>query len=166
MRKLIALFLLLACFMLPSAMAGERVNSNLVRRPVRLLTKQFSAGANVFTTADPSLAGSALTLTSATGDSSNDGIVTVALNAGFTAPITLTVYFWLNDPVTPANSGWVRLGGTSQVYSTSVDTNYSSVSFAIPEFTPFLIRSSAAITGNVYVDAQKNTNNNNSAAGF
>ncbi|MDE1971392.1 MAG: hypothetical protein KGI50_07505 [Patescibacteria group bacterium] len=141
-----------------------RVVSNTCARPRRLLNAQFAG--NMFPTADPSPDGTPLTETSATGVSSNVGTVTLGFTNGFTAPITVTAYYWNADPVTPANSCWVRLGASSTAYSTTVDTHYASVSFSIPEYTPFLIRTSAAVTGNVYLDGAIDVKNNNSPSGY
>jgi hypothetical protein len=149
----------------PARSQAQRVQES-PRNPYRLLSKQFAGSTAVFTTADPSLAGSALTLTSATGNSRMDGVVTVALQAGFTAPVTLTVYYWQMDNVTGANAGWTRIGAVASDYSQSFDSNYTMRQFAIQENTPFLIRSSANITGNVYTDCPQNTNNANTVAGY
>lgn len=146
---------------LPSRADATRTSS-WGNRPYRRLATQFAG--NVFVTADPSPAGTPLTLTSATGIGGPDGTVSIGMGAGFTAPVTLTVYYWQLDSVVPANSCWQRLGPAAANYSTAIDTNYASVTFTVPAGTPFLIRSSAAVTGNVYTDARAAFENNNSAA--
>lgn len=172
MRKLIPLLLILA-LTLPAVHALEsrpldagNVNSNIPARPWRLLNLQFGSSANAFCTADPSAGGTPLTETSATGITGSSGTVAVALNAGFTAPITLTIYYWCRDAITGANSGWVRAGANSGQYATVVDTNYSTLSFTAPPYTPYIIESSAAVTGKVYVNTNRDPLNNNSAVGY
>lgn len=140
-------------------------------RPWRRLAKQFAAGANVFTIVDPTPDGTPLALTNATGKSTGDGSVTVSLTTGYTAPVTVTVYFWQYDSVTPANSCWVRLAPVASSgqsnYAQVIDSHYAQFQFSIAENTPFLIQSSAAITGNVYTDSIADLNNTgSSAAGF
>lgn len=157
-------------FIEPEAEAATRTFNSPVR-PWRRLAKQFAAGANVFTTTDPTPAGTPLTLANATGKSTGDGSVTIGLQAGFTAPITFTIYYWQYDSVTPANACWVRLAPVASsgqsVYQQTVDSNYASFMFQIPENTPFLIQSSAAVTGNVYTDSFADKNNpGSSATGF
>jgi hypothetical protein len=170
MKRTLVVLSLLALMLIPTVSTyGATRTFNSPVRPSRLLANQFVGNANVFTQADPTPDGSSLTLTSATGRSQGDGSVTVTLTNGFTAPVTLTVYFWQIDSVTPANSCWVRLApvvtGTHQ-YSQSVDSHYSLFQFSIPESTPFLITANAAITGNVYVDCPIDPNNKNSAVGY
>ena len=167
--KLIALFLAFVfCFVATPSFAQVRT-FNAPRRPLRLLTKQFAANANVFTIVDPSKAGTPLTLTSATGRSNMDGSVTISMQAGFTAPITLSFYIWQQDSVTPANAGWTRLGnaatGTSS-YSVTLDNNYTLATVVIPENTDFIVLSSTAVTGNVYTDSIASPSNLNTVAGY
>jgi len=167
-RKL-SLFLaviLAITFCNPADAGAGRVNSNAPVRPWRLLNKQFSGNANVFTTTDPSPAGGNLTETSATGVTTGEGTVTINLGAGFTAPITLTAYIWVQDRVTPTNSYWARCGANASQYSITVDSNYTTVVFVLPHNTPFIILSSAAVTGNVYVDAQADHLNANSSTSY
>lgn len=139
---------------------------NAPRNPRRLLTKQFSAGANVFTTVDPSPSGTPLTITSATGDANADGSASIAFQAGFTPPLAVTVYYWQADAVTPANSCWTRLGSAAAQYTTSVDHTYTICTFQIGEFVPFIVQTGAAVTGNVYTDSKADPNNNNTVAGY
>lgn len=150
----------------PGDASAGRVNSNVASRPKYLLSLQFGSGANNFTTVDPSPDGTPLTESSATGRTQSSGVVTVELTTGFTAPVTLTAYYWIKDPVTVANSHWTRCGPASAVYSISVDSHYATATFACPPNTPFLIRSSAAITGNVYVDGIADPNNLNRPTGY
>lgn len=171
MRKLLTLLFALSfiapCFALESRpLDAGNVNSNIPARPWRLLNKQFAANANVFCTADPSAGGTPLTETSATGITGSSGTVAVALNAGFTAPVTLTIYYWCRDAVTGANSGWVRLGANAAQYAVAVDTNYATVVFTAPPYTPYIIESGAAITGKVYVNTLRDPLNNNSPTGY
>lgn len=153
----------------PAHATGTRVFNTSVR-PIRLLTKQFASNANNFTLVDPTPDGTPLTLTSATGKSNMDGSATITLTNGFTAPVTLTAFVWQLDSVTPANSCWVRVApvasGGANNYTQSVDSHYAQVSFSLAENTPFIIMSSAAVTGHVYTDAAKDANNNNSPAGY
>lgn len=142
------------------------VNANVGQKAVRLLSLQFGGSANNFTTSDPSPAGAALTESSATGLTNSNGTVTVSLTNGFTAPVILTAYYWVKDVVTPANSCWVRLGANNTQYQISVDSNYATAVFAMPPRAPFIIKSSAAVTGNVYVDAGMDGLNINSPAGY
>lgn len=166
MRKFFLGLLLALCLISAPVHADQPVNSNTVHEPYRLLTTQFSGNTNVFTTTDPSPAGGNLTETSATGLSSGQATVTVLLTNGFTAPVTLTAYIWNIDSTTPTNKCWVRLGPNSASYSVSVDTNYATAAFVMPTHTPYLIMSSAAITGHVYVDTPIDPLNNNSVAGY
>lgn len=167
MKRITAyLLVLLAIVLFPiQCTAGERV-FNAPRYPSRLLKLQFASSANVFTTVDPSPAGTPLTETSATGISNMDGSASLAFEGGFTPPITVTVYYWQRDQVTASNSCWVRLGWASALYASAVDTNYALLTFVLPENTPFLVMTSAAVTGNVYTDARPDALNNNSATGF
>ena len=163
-----------ACMVFVSGMlwCAVPVNADAVRvftasnTPRRKLAKQFSAGANVFATADPSPAGTPLTITSATGIAGSDGSVVLTFLAGFTAPITITVYYWNQDLVNTSNSCWVRLGNEAAAYSATIDSNYVSVPFALPVNAPFLVRTSAAVTGDVYTDARAHSSNNNTATGY
>lgn len=170
-RILIALFAGVAISALicsPVANSQSMRTFNSPKYPMRLLAKQFNGSTEVFTTTDPSPDGTPLTLTSATGISGADGSVTVILQSGFTAPVTLTAYEWNQDFVTPANSCWVRVAPAAtgtDVYSKAIDTHYALAQFAISEKTPFLIMSSGAITGNVYIDAKPHSQNANSATG-
>lgn len=169
MRRLlnsILVLLLAVSTVAPCYAEGTRVFNN-AHRPYRLLAKQYATNANVFPIVDPSPAGTPLALSNAMGLAPVDGVVTVQLNAGFTAPITLTVYYWCNDAVTPANSAWVRAANVAATYSASVDSNYASVSFSTPGNTPFIIESSAAVTGLVYCSAPADVNNKaSSVAGY
>lgn len=150
----------------PASADGVRTY-NSPQRCQRLLALQFGGSANNFPTADPSLEGTPLTLTSATGISGADGIVTVSLGAGFTAPVTLTAYQWQLDTVNTSKAGWRRIGAAAADYSCAFDAHYTSRQFSISERTPYLIRSSAAITGDVYVgDAGPHGSNANSASGY
>lgn len=165
-RTFIYLLILLTLILQPlGAEAGTRV-FNAPRPTFRLLAKQFNSSADVFLKADPSLAGSSQTLTSATGQSKMDGSVTVAFGAGFTAPLAVTVYVWQGDNVNPAKAGWYRLGGAAAAYTTSVDTNYATINFSIAENTPFMIITDKSVTGDVYTDAAANIKNLNSQAGY
>lgn len=169
MRKFLAFFLAAVVFVgLPSFTPqaygmGSRVY-NSAYRPYRLLAKQYAAGANVFPTADPSPAGTPLTLSNAMGTASNDGVVTLCLDAGFTAPITLTCYYWQQDAVTPSNACWIRAAGSAALYAFAVDTNYASVSFSIPPNAPFIVSADKADTGKVYCSAPADPNNPTSTA--
>lgn len=155
---------------IPQAGAATRTFNSPVR-PWRKLAKQFASNANVFTIVDPTPDGTPLSLSNATGKSTGDGSVTVSLESGFTAPLTVTVFFWQIDSVTPANSCWVRLAPVASAgqsnYTQSVDSHYAQFQFSIPENTPFLIMSGTAVTGNVYTDSIADLNNpGSSAAGF
>jgi len=172
MRKLlpllIAVFFALPCFAINHGAPSNagNVNSNIPARPWRLLNLQFGGNANDFCTADPSPDGTPLTETSATGITGSSGTIAVALTNGFTAPVTLTVYYWTQDQVTGGNSCWVRAGANASQYATSVDSHYTTLSFTAPPNTPYIIESSGAVTGNVYVNTAKDPLNNNSAAGY
>lgn len=150
----------------PISAQGTRTFNSPVK-PFRKLAKQFNSGNDVFPTADPSPAGTPLTLTSATGRSTADGSVTIAFMAGFTPPLTITAYQWQYDNVTPSAGGWVRVAPAAtgaDVYEKAIDTNYCIVQFSIDPHTPFLIRTSASVTGSVYVDAPADPNNTGSTA--
>lgn len=151
MKRLIALLMLLATMLvaIPANAEGTRVFNN-AHRPYRLMAKQYATGANVFPTADPSPDGTPLALTNAMGLSPVDGVVSVQLDSGFTAPVSLTAFYWSADSVTVSNSCWVRASNVSTTYTASVDSHYASVSFSVPGNTPWLIQSSAAVTGLVY----------------
>lgn len=149
---LISAALIASSVMIINSPAGASERTfNSPQRCQRLLAKQFGGSANVFTTTNPDADGTPLTLTSATGKSGNDGIVTVSMGGGFTAPVTLTVFQWQLDNVTAANAGWRRIGAAAADYSCAFDSHYTSRQFSISEGTPYLILSSAAVTGNVYV---------------
>lgn len=136
-------------------------------RPRRLLAKQFNGGTESLSTAtDPTLGGTPLALTAATGRSGMDGTVTMTLMGGFTPPLVATVYYWNQDLVTPAKSGWVHIGSDATEYQRTFDATYVMRQFAIPEQTPFLITTDVAITGDVYLDAVANSSNNNTATGY
>jgi hypothetical protein len=162
MRRLLQmwLILLLLVFSLTPAHAEAGrvdVSTTCGVRPWRLLNKQFSGNANVFTIVTPV---SALTESSATGCTHGTGAVSVLLQSGFTPTITLTLFVWLNDPVTPANSNWAAFS------TASVTANNSMVVLACPHNMPFIIQSSAAVTGNVYVDAPADKLNANSPTSY
>jgi hypothetical protein len=144
---------------------GTRV-FNAPRNTQRLIVKQFAAAANNFTIVNPDPDGTPLTLTSATGRSKMDGNASVTLTNGFTAPVTLTIFIWQQDLVTPANSCWKRVASAAAGYATAADSHYVTVTWTITENTPFLVMSSAAITGNVYTDSVIDPNNNNTVAGY
>lgn len=165
MRKLLGLLAAFALLLtaLPANAEGTRVFNN-AHRPYRLLAKQYSTGANVFPTADPSPAGTPLALTNAMGFSPVDGVVTLALEAGFTAPVTLTAYYWQYDEKATGTAGWVRASNIAANYQAAVDSTYASVSFSVPGNTPFIVSSSAADTGNVYCSAPADTHNLGSSA--
>lgn len=169
MRKICTLLLVVLIYMvstIPSFASGTRTYNAPVK-PFRKLAKQFNGSADVFPTADPSPAGTPLTLTSATGMSGQDGSVTLTFYAGFTAPMTITAYQWQYDNVTPANSGWVRVAPAAtgtDCYSKAIDTNYAIVQFSIDPNTPFLIRADQSVTGSVYVDAPAHPSNTGSTA--
>lgn len=146
--------------------SAGRVNANVASRPKYLLSLQFASNANNFPTADPSPDGTPLTETSATGRTQSSGIVTVELTGGFTAPVTLTAYYWVKDSVTAANSHWSRLGPAAASYAVAMDSHYTTATFVCPPNTPFLITSSAAITGNVYIDCIADPLNSNRPAGY
>jgi len=133
--------------------------------PGRLLAKQFNGNTENFTTTNPDLGGTPLTLASATGVTPSNGIVMLSVGAGFTPPVTLTAFFWQQDLVTPANSGWRRFGNAAASYAQALDATYTSCAFSGPPNTPFLIMSSAGITGNVYTNAKAHPSNNNTASG-
>lgn len=155
MRRLLnlslAAVLALSSFV-PANAEGMRIFNN-AHRPYRLLAKQYATNANVFPIVDPSPAGTPLLLSNAMGLAPSDGVVTFTLDAGWTAPITLTAYYWQADGVTPANACWVRASNVASAYSASVDTNYAQISFSVPGNTPFIVVSSAAVTGFVYCSA-------------
>lgn len=134
--------------------------------PYRLLALQFNTNSEVFTTTNPDLAGTPLTLTSATGVTPANGRVMVSIGAGFTPPNTLTVFYWQFDDVTPAKAGWRREGADDDSYSVVIDATYTSVVFSGPPNTPFLIMSENAITGDVYINAKAHSLNPNSATGY
>lgn len=162
MKRVIATLLLLVSFMLHGAALAQTFSNGA---PARLLTKQFGGSANVFTTTNPDADGTPLTLTSATGVIPANGIVVVSLGGGFTAPVTLTAFFWQQDLVTAAKAGWRRPGGAAASYATAVDAHYTSVAINGPPNTPYLIMSSGAITGDVYVTGKAHSSNNNTASG-
>lgn len=171
MKRIQTLFLLAVLFFNPlfecAANAQATRTFNSPRNVRRKLALQFNGSSEVFTTTDPSPAGTPLTLSSATGISGYDGSVTLVFRAGFTAPVTLTVYQWLQDLVDPTKSCWVRIAPASSgsdVYSKAVDTNYSLIQFSIAERVPFLVMSSAGITGDVYTDAEAHPSNTGSTA--
>ena len=140
---------------------------NSPRRPFRLLAKQHNGNADVFPTADPSPEGTPLTLSRAMGVSGFDGSVTLLLGAGFTAPVTLTVYQWNQDNVNSSKSGWYRVApaatGTN-AYSQAVDSHYALVQFSIAEQTPWLVRASGSVTGDVYTESKAHPSNTGSTA--
>lgn len=131
----------------------------------RKLALQFNTNSEVFTTTNPDLGGTPLTLTSATGISPANGLVLISMGAGFTAPVTLTAFTWQVDNVTSANAGWRRISPDAGGYSQAVDAHYTNVALAVPPNTPFLIMSSGAVTGNVYVNCKAHPSNNNTASG-
>lgn len=162
MRRLLQMWLILLLLLFsqtPAHCEAGRVDISTTCgvRPWRLLNKQFSGNANVFTTSSP--VGS-LTESSASGCTQSDGSVTVALEAEFTPPVTLTLFCWINDTVTPTNSGWVQFS-----IATISNNNYMAV-MACPHNCPFVIMSSAAVTGNVYIDAATDHLNANSPNGY
>lgn len=132
--------------------------------PARLLAKQFNSNTEVFTTTNPDLSGTPLTLTRATGRTPANGVGMISLGAGFTGPATLTIFFWQRDNVSSAKAGWRRLGASASAYSIEVD-NYSTATFVGPPNTPYLVLADMAITGNVYVTGPADPNNNNTATG-
>lgn len=162
MRKYIVLLAaLILSTVLPYSADSATRTYNSPRNIIRKLTKQFNGAADVFVQADPSPAGTPLTLTSATGRSGEEGSVTVHLMAGFTAPLLLTVYQW-----SPTEAAWIRCAPAAtgaNVYQQSVDTNYALVQFSIAERVPFIIRADKSVTGNVYVDCEAHPANNNTA---
>lgn len=129
--------------------------------PARKIVKQFNTNADNFCTTDPTPDGTPLTLANATGKSTQTGTVTINLTDGFTAPVTLTIFYWNRD-----KAAWVRLGPDSASYSKSFDAHYTVGQFNVPENTDFLIQSSASITGGVYLSGTHSAGNNNSAAGY
>lgn len=168
MRRLINLFLVavLAFSALPVNAEGMRVYNN-AHRPYRLIAKQYAANANDFPTVDPSPGGTPLPVTDALGQAPADGVVTLTVYAGFTAPVTLTCYYWQADGVTVANSGWIRASNTAANYSAAIDSNYAQVSFSVPGNSQFLVMSSAAVTGLVYCSAPASAfNPSSSVAGY
>jgi len=120
----------------------------VMHRPGRKLKNIFNGSTSPLFNGDPNAASPALNLTSATGLSGVDGLVTVELGAGFKPPVVLTAWYW-SDP----DQLWKRLGGNSSVYQKSFDATNTSDTFAIGERIPFLITTNAWITGNVYVDS-------------
>lgn len=170
MRKIVTALLtaiLISSMVIPESLAQATRTFNSPRNVRRKLALQFNGSTEVFTTTDPSPAGTPLTLSSATGISGYDGSVTLVFRAGFTAPATLTVYQWLQDTVNTSKSCWVRIAPSStgtDVYSKAVDTNYSLIQFSIAERVPFLVMSDVAITGDVYTDAEAHPSNTGSTA--
>lgn len=155
--------LIVAAIMWAAAMTlpvhGAERTYNSPKRCLRLLSIAHQGNTNVFPTADPSLGGTPLGLFAAMGRSGEDGIVTVSVGAGFTAPLVLTVYQWQEDKVNPAKAGWRRIGANAAEYSATFDSHYTSKQFAISERTPFIISADKAVTGDVYVDAPEDPNN-------
>ena len=167
MRKLIALLVVsylvsfAALLALQPAFSASFRTYNSPHYPYRKLAKQFGGSVNSFITADPSPDGTPLTLTSATGTTGPDGTVTILMTNGFTAPVTLTAYMWHIKA-----ASWVRVAPVSSgtnAYSQALDSHYTTCQFSIPENIPFLVRASAAVTGDVYTDAVENPNNANTA---
>lgn len=129
--------------------------------PGRKLAKQFNAGTESFVTVNPDPDGTPLTLTSATGLVGPNGTVTLGFLGGFTPAITITVFLWHTDA-----GAWVRLGPNNSGadrYSISVDSHYTLCQFSAPEGTPFLVMSSAGVTGFCYTDAKAHPQNANTA---
>jgi hypothetical protein len=83
----------------------------------------------------------------ATCRSGPDGNCTVALTAGFTAPINIIAWEYNRT----ANA-WFLLGGNVSLYQLTFDSTYTQSTFKATENSYILIQSSAAITGKAYTD--------------
>lgn len=169
MSKWIKRFTCLAAALILSCPLVMGAGTRTFNSPVqvrRKLALQFNGNTEVFTTADPTPASGNLTLTSATGISGFDGSVTLVFRSGI-ATKSITAYMWLQDLVASSKSCWVRVAPAASgtdIYVKTIDSDYSTVQFSIPEQTPFLIQSSAAFTGDVYTDALAHPSNTGSTA--
>jgi hypothetical protein len=95
-----------------------------------------------------------------------NGSVTLALGS-IPEPLVLTAYGWVADDVNTSNSHWCRLAPSAtgtDVYTKTVDEDYTMVQFSIPEGMPWLIRADQAVTGNVYTDGDAHPSNTGSTA--
>lgn len=158
------LLILALCLILFVGVSPNVSAQTFLDQPARLLAKQFGGSANVFTTTNPDADGTPLTLTSATGVIPQNGIIMVSLGAGFTAPVTLTVFTWQRDVVTTSKAGWRRIGPAATSYSQAADAHYTVLAFNGPPGAPYLIMSSGAVTGDVYVNGSSHPSNNNTAS--
>lgn len=132
----------------------------------RKLATQFNGSTEVFTTTDPTPAGTPLTLTSATGKAGMDGQVTLVFRSGISGK-SITAFQWLQDNVDTSKSCWVRVAPSStgtDVYTKTIDSDYTTVQFSLPEQAPFLIMSSSGVTGDVYTDSEAHPSNTGSTA--
>lgn len=89
----------------------------------------------------------------ATGRAGIDGNFTVALTAGFTAPISLVAWEW-----NKVANAWIRLGANSGIYETTFDATYTMNTFQVSENAYVLIQSTAAITDPAYIDGTLDAN--------
>jgi hypothetical protein len=89
----------------------------------------------------------------ATGRAGIDGIATVGIQAGFTAPVTL--YAWEYNR---AAAKWYKIGANADQYSVSFDATYGLASFLVSENAYVLIQSNNAITGLAYTDMMDDFN--------
>lgn len=153
-----------------SASAQDAVRTyNTTCRPYRLLAKQHNGNADVFPTADPSPEGTPLTLANAMGISNRNGQVTLELGS-IPEPVIITAYMWVQDNVTTSNSHWTRVAPAAtgpDTYVKTLDEDYVTVQFSLPERTPWLIRADKSVTGNVYTDSDAHpANTGSTAAGY
>ena len=82
-----------------------------------------------------------------TGRGGVDGNFTVALQAGFTPPVTLVAWEWNR-----VAGKWFRLGANTTLYETAYDSTYTQSTFDVCENAIILVQSSAAITQVAYMD--------------
>lgn len=127
--------------------------------PGRKLALQFNTSLAPLYNGNPNTG--SLTTTSATGRVPNDGIVHIALCAGFTPPMTVTVWWW-----SIAEAKWIHAGPGVTDYSKAFDATYTSCQFTAPPQAAYIVTTNAANTGSVYVSGRAYKDNANSAAGF
>lgn len=109
-------------------------------------TNPFSVSGTV----NPNTAGPSsgpISIVQATCRAGIDGNCTIAITAGFTAPVNLIAWEYNRT----ANA-WFRLGAAAALYQTACDSTYVQSTFLASENAYILIQSSAAITGNAYTD--------------
>ena len=106
-----------------------------------------AAGVNPFsvTSQDPNT--NKFPIQYATGRAGIDGNFTVAVTTGFSPSINLIVWEWNR-----AANAWFRLGANTGTYEITLDSTYVLSTFQVSENAYVLIQSSAAVTGNAYMD--------------